>query len=66
MIPGQTDIENAQLALTRIMTWDFVRVVIAHGDLIEYDARETVLRAWEKPLRWARTSTLPAVGRPKP
>jgi hypothetical protein len=26
-------------------------VVIAHGDLTERDAKETVRRAWEKPLR---------------
>jgi len=38
-------------ALSRILAWDFERVVIAHGDLIEHDAKEVVRRAWAKPLR---------------
>jgi hypothetical protein len=38
-------------ALRRILDWDFERVVIAHGDVIEHDAKDVVQKAWEKPLR---------------
>lgn len=37
-------------SLHKILEWDFERIVIAHGDLIEENARETVLQAWQKPL----------------
>ena len=38
-------------ALARILEWNFERVVLAHGDLIEHDAREIVRAAWAKPLQ---------------
>ena len=38
-------------ALERILAWDFERVVVAHGDLIEHDARDILRKAWEKPLQ---------------
>jgi len=37
-------------ALSRILDWDFERVVIAHGDLIEHDAKEILCAAWARPL----------------
>jgi hypothetical protein len=40
-------------ALRRILDWDFERVVIAHGDVIERDAKAVVRKAWETPLRAA-------------
>jgi hypothetical protein len=45
--------DDVARALSRILAWDFERVVIAHGDLIEHNAKEVVQAAWEKPLRWA-------------
>jgi hypothetical protein len=39
-------------SLGRILEWDFERVVIAHGDPIEKDARAVVREAWARPLRW--------------
>jgi hypothetical protein len=45
--------DDVARALSRILAWDFERVVIAHGDLIEHNAKEIVQAAWEKPLRWA-------------
>jgi hypothetical protein len=38
-------------ALSRILDWDFERVVIAHGDLIEHDAKAILRSAWARPLR---------------
>ena len=38
-------------ALSRILEWDFERVVIAHGDLIEHDAKAILRAAWARPLR---------------
>ncbi len=40
----------ASLTLKRILGWDFERIVIAHGDLIEENAKEVAIRAWKKPL----------------
>jgi len=47
---GWKDKEAARKSLKKILDWDFERVIIAHGDLIETDAKETVRKAWEKPL----------------
>jgi hypothetical protein len=38
-------------ALSRILDWDFERVVIAHGDPIEHDAKKILRAAWARPLR---------------
>lgn len=37
---------EARAALGLIVTWDFERIVIAHGDLIERDAKAVARRAW--------------------
>jgi Domain of unknown function (DUF4336) len=47
---GWSDKKAARASLLRILTWDFERVILAHGDLIESDAREAVTKAWQKPL----------------
>jgi len=44
-------------ALARILAWDFERVVIAHGDLIEHDAKAILRSAWARPLRAIESST---------
>lgn len=49
---GRRDLVAA--ALARILEWDFDRVIISHGDLIDVDAKAVVERAWEKPLRGIR------------
>ena len=47
---GWTDKKAARASLRRILQWDFVRVITAHGDLIEADARQVVEQAWRTPL----------------
>jgi len=43
---GWTDREAAANSLRRILLWDFERIVLSHGDLIERDAQEVALEAW--------------------
>ena len=38
----------AHAALEKIVAWDFERIVIAHGDLIEHDAKAIAARAWRR------------------
>jgi hypothetical protein len=40
----------ARRSLERILAWDFDRVVIAHGENLETNAKEALRRAWAKPL----------------
>jgi hypothetical protein len=47
---GWSDRKAARTSLHRILQWDFERVIVAHGDLIESDARQVVETAWQKPL----------------
>jgi hypothetical protein len=47
---GWKDKRAATRSLERILAWDFVRVIIAHGDLIESNAKEVVRTAWKTPL----------------
>jgi Domain of unknown function (DUF4336) len=47
---GWSDKKAARASLQHILQWDFERVILAHGDLIESDARQIVERAWQKPL----------------
>jgi len=47
---GWHDRADARAALERILSWDFARVVIAHGDLIEDDPKEVLRRAWRSTL----------------
>lgn len=43
---GWTDRAAALASLETILRWDFTRVVMAHGDVIETDARAAVEAAW--------------------
>jgi hypothetical protein len=47
---GWSNKKAARASLYRILQWDFERVIAAHGDLIEIDAREVVETAWRTPL----------------
>jgi hypothetical protein len=47
---GWRDRAAARAALERIVAWDFERIVIAHGDLIEHDAKAVARRAWRRHL----------------
>lgn len=47
---GWKDKAAAKRSLERILDWDFERVVLAHGDLIEEDAKTIVRHAWSNPL----------------
>lgn len=46
---GWRDRSAARASLQKILEWPFERVIIAHGDLIETDARLRLQQAW-KPL----------------
>lgn len=50
---GWRDRAAARAALEKIVAWDFERIVIAHGDLIEHDARAIARRAWRRHLSQA-------------
>ena len=43
---GWSDRKAAAESLRRILAWDFQRIVLSHGDLIERGAREVALKAW--------------------
>jgi len=47
---GWRDKPAARQSLRNILQWAFERVIVAHGDLIESDARQRVERAWKVPL----------------
>jgi hypothetical protein len=47
---GWKDKAAAKRSLERILEWDFERIVIAHGDNIESDAKNLAREAWAKPL----------------
>ncbi len=47
---GWSDKKAARASLRRILQWDFERVILAHGDLIEADSRQVVEKAWRRPL----------------
>ncbi|MBT8067222.1 MAG: hypothetical protein KJO09_08270, partial [Gammaproteobacteria bacterium] len=47
---GWKDKEAARKSLKKILDWDFDKIVMAHGDLIEKDAKERALDAWKRPL----------------
>lgn len=53
---GYKDKPAVRRSLERILEWDFERVVIAHGDLVEAGARELVKKAWERPLSFRAES----------
>ncbi|MEO7382844.1 MAG: DUF4336 domain-containing protein [Paracoccaceae bacterium] len=43
---GWSDRSAAEKSLRRILSWDFDRIIVSHGDLIEHDAREVATQAW--------------------
>lgn len=47
---GWKDKAAAKRSLERILDWDFERVIIAHGESLEGDAKATVRAAWATPL----------------
>ncbi|WP_217696623.1 DUF4336 domain-containing protein [Photobacterium proteolyticum] len=47
---GWKDKVAARQSLLQILNWDFERVIISHGDLINHNAKEIVRQAWEVPL----------------
>lgn len=47
---GWKDKRAAATSLRRILAWDFERIIISHGDLIEKNAKAVALEAWRQPL----------------
>jgi len=47
---GWKDKIAARQSLLQILGWNFERVIISHGDLIDKNAKEVVKLAWEVPL----------------
>ncbi|MBU2678039.1 MAG: DUF4336 domain-containing protein [Gammaproteobacteria bacterium] len=47
---GWKDKTAARESLQRILEWDFDKIVLSHGDLIETNAKSMAQEAWEKPL----------------
>lgn len=47
---GWKDKSAARKCLMRILDWDFDKIILSHGDLIERNAKERELEAWDKPL----------------
>jgi len=45
--------QAARRSLERVLAWDFDRVVIAHGENLELDAKTALRRAWARPLSFA-------------
>jgi len=43
---GWSDRKAAAASLRRILAWDFQRIVLSHGDLIDRNAREVATAAW--------------------
>ncbi|MEO8810449.1 MAG: DUF4336 domain-containing protein [Rhodanobacter sp.] len=43
---GWSNRQSAASSLRRILAWDFQRIVLSHGDLIERAAHEVALKAW--------------------
>ncbi len=40
------DRNAARASIEHILAWDFERIVISHGDLIDHDAKDVARRAW--------------------
>jgi hypothetical protein len=51
---GWKDKKAAKRSLERILQWDFERVILAHGDLIEGNAKAIVREAWVSTLQGAQ------------
>jgi hypothetical protein len=48
---GWSDRTAAANSLRRILAWDFQRIVLSHGDLIDHDAHDIAAEAWSGVLR---------------
>ena len=48
---GWGDKVAVKKSLKRILDWDFGKIILAHGNLIEHDARAVATKAWEKVLQ---------------
>jgi hypothetical protein len=48
---GWKDKKAASKSLKKILDWDFERIILAHGDLIEENAKEAAQYAWQQPLK---------------
>jgi hypothetical protein len=48
---GWKDKSAARRSLERILQWDFERVILAHGDVIETNAKAILREAWKTPLK---------------
>jgi hypothetical protein len=58
---GWKDKKAARRSLMKILEWDFDRIIIAHGDLIEENARQVALNAWRRPLETRDSPTIPNI-----
>ena len=47
---GWKDKAAARKSLEKMLQWDFDKIILAHGDLIEADAKERAMEAWAVPL----------------
>jgi len=47
---GWSNKRAARRSLERVVAWDFDRIVIAHGENLETDAKNALRRAWARPL----------------
>jgi len=47
---GWKDKTAARESLQRILEWDFERIILSHGDLIETEAKARAIEAWKVPL----------------
>ena len=43
---GWSDRQAAAKSLSRILAWDFQRIVLSHGDLVDRNARQVAATAW--------------------
>lgn len=49
---GRKDRQALAKSLRRILAWDFQRIVLSHGDLIDRNARAVAAAAWAGMLEW--------------
>ncbi|MGV7235104.1 MAG: hypothetical protein ACQ9ET_02500 [Nitrosomonadaceae bacterium] len=47
---GWKDMNATSKSLKIILCWDFERIIIYHGDLIEENAKVVALNAWRRPI----------------
>lgn len=52
---GWKDKAAASKALSKILDWDFDRIIVSHGDLIEKNAKEVAEKAWIKVVNKSRS-----------